>query len=178
MLQLGALLTQEADARQALVALLTTENFPVAAITPQEVLNFEAQLAFSGWTADQLAFLRGVGNDDAFIEAMRPLIFTQDVNLVAGKIPAAFANQTLINTLRQGGRDLSPFAGVPGNPNCHGVRCLGFGDAVWRHQQRRSSTGVCQRRGSSGRYSCVLRTIACNTISRLPSRVPRFVSWT
>jgi hypothetical protein len=121
MLQLGALLTQEADARQALVALLTTENFPVAAITPQEVLNFEAQLAFSGWTADQLALLRGIGNDDAFIEAMRPLIFTQNVNLVAGKIPAAFANQTLINMLRQAGRDLTPFAGVPGNPNCRGV---------------------------------------------------------
>ena len=122
MLQFGARLTQEADLREALVALLTTENFPVATITAFEVLNFEIQLAFSGWTPDQRALLRGIGNDDAFIEAMRPLIFTQDINAVAGQIPAAFANPTVINTLRQGGHDLTPpFAGVPGNANCHGV---------------------------------------------------------
>jgi len=122
MLQFGARLTQEADLREALVAFLTTENFPVATIAAFEVLNFEIQLAFSGWTPDQRALLRGIGNDDAFIEAMRPLIFTQDINAVAGQIPAAFANPTLINTLRQGGHDLTPpFAGVPGNANCHGV---------------------------------------------------------
>jgi hypothetical protein len=121
MLQLGALLTQDANAREAVVGLLTAENFPTATITPQQVLNFESRLAFQGWSANELAFLHEIGDDDAFIEAMRPLIFTQNINQVAGKIPASFANQALITMLRQAGRDLSPFAGVPGNANCHGV---------------------------------------------------------
>ena len=121
LLQLGALLTQEANAREAVVALLTAENFPVVTITPQQVLTFEQNLAFQGWSPTALAYLRQIGNDDAFIEAMRPLIFTQDINVVAGRIPAALANQTLISTLRQAGRDLTPFVGVPGNANCHGV---------------------------------------------------------
>src|SRR5206468_488211 len=121
MLQFGALLTQEANAREAVVALLTAENFPVVTITPQQVLAFEQRLASQGWSANELAYLHQIGDDDAFIEAMRPLIFTQDINLVAGTIPAAFANQTLISTLRQSGHDLTPFVGVPGNDNCLGV---------------------------------------------------------
>jgi hypothetical protein len=121
MLQLGALLTREANARLAVVALLTSENFPVVTITAQQVLTFEQNLAFSGWSQEALAFLRQIGDDDAFIEAMRPLIFTQDINVVAGTFPPALANQTLINMLRQAGRDLTPFSGVPGNANCRGV---------------------------------------------------------
>src|SRR4029077_7017515 len=97
------------------------EHFPVATITPQQVLNFEARLAFQGWSENELAFLHQIGDTDPFIEGMRPLIFTQDANQVAGTIPAAFANPTLISMLRQGGHDLTPFAGVPGNANCHGV---------------------------------------------------------
>src|SRR5207244_3824263 len=96
LLQLGALLTQEANAREAVVALLTAENFPVITITPQQVLTFEQNLAFQGWSQNALSYLHQIGDDAAFIEAMRPLIFTQDVNLVAGKIPAAFANPILI----------------------------------------------------------------------------------
>ena len=121
MLQIGALLTQEANAREAVVALLTAENFPVVTITPQQVLAFEQNLAFQGWSQNALAYLRQIGNDDTFIEAARPLIFTQNINVVAGTVPAAFANQTLISTLRQGGRDLTPFVGTPGAANCHGV---------------------------------------------------------
>jgi hypothetical protein len=120
-LQLGSLLTQEANAREALVALLTAENFPVAFITPQQVLTFEATLAFQGWSPNALAFLHQIGDDDAFIESMRKLIFTQDINLVAGELPAALANQSFINTLRQAGHDLTPFAGLPGTANCRGV---------------------------------------------------------
>ena len=121
MFQLGALLTQEANAREALVALLTAENFPVVAISPQQVLSFEQRLASQGWSANELALLHQIGADDAFINAMKPLIFTQDINQVAGTLPAAIANPTLISTLRQAGRDLTPFVGVPGNANCHGT---------------------------------------------------------
>jgi hypothetical protein len=121
MFQLGGLLTQEANAREALVALLTAENFPVVAISPQQVLSFEQRLASQGWSANELASLHQIGADDAFIDAMRPLIFTQDINQVAGTLPAAIANSTLISTLRQAGRDLTPFVGVAGNANCHGV---------------------------------------------------------
>ena len=85
------------------------------------MLNFEAQLAFQGWTSDQLALLRQVGNDDQIIETARRIIFTQDVNVVAGRIPAAFASPAFISFLRQAGRDLTPFVGVPGNANCRGV---------------------------------------------------------
>jgi hypothetical protein len=121
MLQLGALLTQEANRREALVALLITENFPVATITPQQVLAFEALLAFQGWTPAQLAILHHIGNDDQIIETARKIVFTQDVNLVAGKIPAGFASPAFIAALRQAGRDLTPYVGVPDNSNCHGV---------------------------------------------------------
>lgn len=113
MSQFGALMTEDANAREAIVALLALENFPVATITNSQVLNFEARLASLGWSANQLTYLHQIGNDDAFIEAMRPLIFTQDINQVAGKIPAAFANQTLITALRQGGVDLT---GAPDRP--------------------------------------------------------------
>jgi hypothetical protein len=121
MFQLGGLLTQEANARVALVALLTAENFPVVTVSPQQVLAFEQRLAFQGWTADELAYLHQIGEDDAFIEAMRPLIFSRDINQVAGTFPAALANPTLISILRQAGRELTPFVGVPGNANCHGA---------------------------------------------------------
>jgi hypothetical protein len=121
MFQLGGLLTQEANARVALEALLTAENFPVVTVSPQQVLAFEQRLAFQGWTADELASLRQIGEDDAFIEAMRPLIFSRDINQVAGTFPAALANPTQISILRQAGRDLTSFAGAPGKPNCHGA---------------------------------------------------------
>ena len=85
------------------------------------MLAFEQRLAFQGWTANELAFFHQLGDDDTFANALKPLIFTQNINQVAGKIPALFANQPLITTLQQGGHDLTPFAGVPGNANCHGV---------------------------------------------------------
>ncbi|MEN3369131.1 MAG: hypothetical protein V7609_1274 [Verrucomicrobiota bacterium] len=121
MFQLGGLLTQEANARVALAALLTAEDFPVVNVSPQQVLAFEQRLAFQGWTADELAYLHQIGEDDAFIEAMRPLIFSRDINQVAGSFPAALANPTQISILRQAGRDLTPFVGMPGNANCHGA---------------------------------------------------------
>jgi hypothetical protein len=121
MLQLGALLTKEANIRGALVALLASENFPTVTITPQQVLNFEAGLAFQGWSQNALGYLHQLGADDAFIEYARPLIFTQDINVVSGRFPLSLANPTLISLLRQGGRDLTPFVGVPQNANCHGV---------------------------------------------------------
>jgi hypothetical protein len=121
MVKFGALSGQDADAREALVALLATESFPTSTITPQEVLNFEANLAFIGWSPDQLSFLHEIGDDDAFINAMKPLIFTQDINQVAGDFPAGFANPSLITTLRQAAHDLVPFAGTPGKANCHGA---------------------------------------------------------
>lgn len=121
MLQFGALMAQDADAREAVAALLASENFPAFTITPQQVLNFEARLAFQGWSANELALLHQIGDTDDFIEFMRPLIFTQNANQVAGTLPAAFADPSLISLLRQGGHDLTPFAGVPGNANCHGV---------------------------------------------------------
>jgi hypothetical protein len=121
MFRLGTLLTQEAAARQSFVAQLTSENSPLVSITPSEVFNFEAQLAFQGWSADQLALLKGVGDEDNFIQAAKPLIFTQDINQVAGDLPAAFASPAFLAILRQAGHDLTPFAGVPGNANCHGT---------------------------------------------------------
>ena len=121
MFQLGGLLTQEANTREALAALLTAENFPVVTVSPQDVFAFEQRLAFQGWKVDELAYLRQIGDDDAFIEAMRPLIFSQDINEVAETFPAALANPTLISILRQAGRDLTPFVGVPGKANCHGA---------------------------------------------------------
>jgi hypothetical protein len=121
MVQLGTLLTQDASARQTLVAVLTAENALTTTVTAQQVLAFEQRLAFQGWTADELASFHQIGDDDAFANALKPLIFTQDINQVAGVIPAAFANQALISTLQQGGHDLTPFTGVPGNANCHGV---------------------------------------------------------
>jgi hypothetical protein len=57
---------------------------------------------------------------------MRPLIYTQDINVVAGNIPAALANPPLIAALQQGGRALVPFAGVPGQADCHGVTVSGM----------------------------------------------------
>jgi hypothetical protein len=121
MFQLGGLLTQEANARVGLVALLTAQNFPVVTVSPQQVLSFEQRLASQGWTADELSYLHQIGEDDAFIEAMKPLIFSSDINQVAGTFPATLANPTLISTLRQAGRDLTSFAGAPGKPNCHGA---------------------------------------------------------
>jgi len=121
MLQFGALLTQDADAREAVAALLKSENFPVVTVTPQQVLNFEARLAFQGWSANELAYLHQIGDTDEFIEGVRPLIFTQDVNQVAGTFPTGIADPALISLLRQGGHDLTPFAGIPRNANCHGV---------------------------------------------------------
>jgi hypothetical protein len=120
-LQLGGLLTQDANARQTLVGVLTAENAPTFTITAQQVLTFEQRLAFQGWTANELAIFNQIGDDDTFANALKPLIFTQDINQVAGTLPAALANPTLINTLQQGGETLTPFAGVPGNANCHGV---------------------------------------------------------
>jgi hypothetical protein len=121
MYQLAGLLTQEANARVGLAALLTAQNFPVVTVTPLQVLSFEQRLASQGWTADELSTLRQTGEDDAFIEAMRPLIFSWNINQVAGTFPAAIANPTVINTLLQAGRDLTRFAGAPGKANCHGV---------------------------------------------------------
>jgi hypothetical protein len=121
MVQFGGLLTQEANLRGTLVTTLNADNFPAVTITPDEVLSFESNLAFNDWSPLQLSFLQEIGDDRAFIEAMRPLIFTQDINTVAGVIPAAFANQQLITTLRNGGQTLAPFAGTPGAANCHGV---------------------------------------------------------
>jgi hypothetical protein len=119
--QVGTLLTQEANAREALVALLTAHNAPVLTISPQDVLAFEQELASQGWPPDQLAYLRSIGLDDGFIEALRPLLFSRDINGVAGTLPAAIADPTLITDLRRASRALAPFAGVPGNANCHGV---------------------------------------------------------
>jgi hypothetical protein len=121
MRQLGGLLTQEANLREALVALLASEGFPSATITPQQVLTFESQLAFSGWTAQQLALLHQLGNDDDVIDTARRIVFTQDVNVVAGQFPAALANPAFIAALRHAGQDLTPYAGLPGAASCGGV---------------------------------------------------------
>jgi hypothetical protein len=121
MRQLGSLLTRDANLREALVALLVSENFPSATVTPQQVLAFESQLAFLGWTPDQLALLRQLGNDDQIIETARRIVFTQDINTVAGNFPAAFANPAFIAALRQAGQDLTPYAGLPGTASCRGA---------------------------------------------------------
>lgn len=121
MQQLGVLLIQDANARQTLVAVLTSENFPTFTVTPLQALIFEEELAFQGWPASDLFFFHELGADDDFVNALKPLIFTQNINQVAGDIPAAFASQALISILQQGGHDLAPFAGVPGNADCHGV---------------------------------------------------------
>jgi hypothetical protein len=121
MQQLGTLLTQDADARQAVVDVLTAENIPTFTVTPFQVLLFEDELAFQGWPAGDLAFFHELGADDATINALKPLLFTQNINQAAGDFPAAIASPALLAILRQGGRDLTPFAGIPGDPNCHGV---------------------------------------------------------
>ncbi|TAK94203.1 hypothetical protein EPO05_06630 [Patescibacteria group bacterium] len=124
LIQLGGLLTKEADMREALVALLASENAPIVTITPQQVLSFEQALAYYGWSQDALNYLHQLGVSNADIEDMRAVIFTQDINKVAGNVPTAFANPALIKTFRQAGHALSsftPFAGVPNASNCHGV---------------------------------------------------------
>lgn len=119
MVQFGGLMAKEASARQTLVTALA--SIPSVAISPQQVLTFEQRLASQGWRSDEVVAMLGIGDDPAFIQSARPLIFTQAINSVAGTVPAAFANPAFLSALREGVKTLSPFDGVPGAANCHGV---------------------------------------------------------
>src|SRR5205085_3844133 len=77
--------------------------------------------AFQGWPPNLLAYLHQIGDDDALIESIRRIIFVQDVTAASGTIPAALAPAAFLARLRADGAALTPFAGIPGQPNCHGT---------------------------------------------------------
>lgn len=126
MTRLGLLLSREATARQVVAATFAATGKPNVDISPQLVLAFERQLAFQGWRPDQVQRLLDIGDDIAFIQGARPLIYTQDINAVAGTVPAAFAKPALIATLLSASKALVPSLGIPPVVSCHGVTVSGL----------------------------------------------------
>ncbi len=96
--QLAQLFPQMASLITQFQAALTAANLTLS-VTPDQVLNFESELAALGFSATETANLQMFGADAALIEEARNIVFVQDINKVAAA-STNLAQPTLIALLK------------------------------------------------------------------------------
>lgn len=96
--QLSKLFSQQASLLAKFQVALTASGIDVN-ITRSQVLNFESQVAFSGFSTQNTAYLQQFGADASLINTVRNLTIVQDVNVVSGNLTHLLTSPSLISTL-------------------------------------------------------------------------------
>ncbi len=117
-LQLAALLKRQPPLRAQLASAWSGAGYPTITVTPNDVYNFEADLAYNGLPAAMKASLAQLGLDASAIEQVRQLLFVQDINVVAsgyGGFPAILTNPDMDAGTLHLAQALEDFAGGVAN---------------------------------------------------------------
>ncbi len=127
--ELGALYSAQVNILRQLHDALAAAGFSVT-LSPFDVFNFEAQIAFNGLPQPLVQGLIEFGADQQTINQVRQLLFVQDVNAASGNFPDILVSPGLISALQDAavafsgvGIEIKPGSSspVPINPGSQGV---------------------------------------------------------
>src|SRR5437588_2735182 len=108
--QLTGFISSEPELLTNLQSAIQAGGFPKVTVTTGAAFNFEFNVAFNGLPSSIAQPLGQLGADQATIDNVRELMIVQDVNLVAGTIPAKITDAGVVSSLQTLAQVLNPLA--------------------------------------------------------------------